>query len=72
MAAEDADVQHEPTPAMHPIANACRIGGIGRTKLFELIRDGRVDARKLGRRTLITDTSLREFLDGLPRAMKAG
>jgi hypothetical protein len=65
---EDCSVQHEPTPAMHPVANACRIGGIGRTKLFELIRDGRVDARKLGRKTLITDASLRGFLASLPRA----
>ncbi len=41
--------------------------GIGRTKLYELIRDGEIEAVKLGRRTLIRAGSVRAFIDSLPR-----
>jgi hypothetical protein len=60
---------HEDIPiaTMHPIDRACLISGCGRTKLYSLIADGLLDARKLGRRTLITDESLRRFLADLPR-----
>ena len=56
-----------PPAAMHPIDRACLISGCGRTKLYGLIANGQLDARKLGRRTLITDESLRRFLASLPR-----
>jgi hypothetical protein len=36
--------------------------------VYTAIRDGHLVARKLGRRTLITDDDLRQFLAGLPRA----
>ncbi|MBD0275812.1 MAG: DNA-binding protein [Acetobacteraceae bacterium] len=51
---------------MHPIDRACIISGCGRTKIYHLIALGLLDARKLGRRTLVTDESLRRFLAGLP------
>lgn len=57
-----------PHAAMHPIDRACAISGCGRTKLYQLIAQGLLDARKLGRRTLITDESLRRFLASLPPA----
>jgi excisionase family DNA binding protein len=41
--------------------------GIGRTKLYELIRSGQIEAVKLGRRTLIRADSARNFIDSLPR-----
>ncbi|MGG5886116.1 excisionase family DNA-binding protein [Falsiroseomonas sp. HC035] len=44
--------------------------GIGRTRIFALIKDGRLDARKFGRRTLITATSLRSLVAALPRSSK--
>jgi excisionase family DNA binding protein len=56
-----------PPAAMHPIDRACLISGCGRTKIYGLIASGALDARKLGRRTLITDESLRRFLASLPR-----
>jgi hypothetical protein len=36
--------------------------------VYTAIRGGHLVARKLGRRTLITDDDLRQFLAGLPRA----
>ena len=55
-----------PQAAMHPIDRACVISGCGRTKIYQLIALKVLDARKLGRRTLLTDESLRRFLAGLP------
>ena len=50
------------------IAEACAAAGIGRTKLYEAIADGRLKARKLGKRTLILRDDLRQFLAALPPA----
>jgi hypothetical protein len=36
--------------------------------VYGAIRAGHLVARKFGRRTLITDDDLRQFLAGLPRA----
>jgi excisionase family DNA binding protein len=52
----------------HSIAETCALIGLGRDTVYTAIRDGRLVARKLGRRTLITDDDLRQFLAGLPRA----
>jgi hypothetical protein len=45
-----------------------RRNNIGRTKVFEEIRRGRLDARKAGRRTIITLRAERAWQDGLPSA----
>lgn len=49
------------------IGEAVRLFGIGRTKLYELIQKGEIDAVKLGRRTLVRAHSARSFIDSLPR-----
>ena len=48
------------------IAEACTIAGIGRTKIYEAIADGRLTARKFGKRTLILRGDLQAFLSSLP------
>jgi excisionase family DNA binding protein len=48
------------------VAEAAIEAGIGRDGIYAAIRDGRLEARKWGRRTLITDEALRRFLDALP------
>jgi excisionase family DNA binding protein len=40
--------------------------GIGRTKVYAEIRDGRLRAKKLGSRTLITGKAASEFISRLP------
>ena len=37
---------------------------LGRTSIYALIRDGKLDTFKLGRRTLIKVESVRRLLDG--------
>lgn len=39
--------------------------GLGRTKLYEEINTGRLKAKKCGRRTLISITDYKEWLDQL-------
>jgi excisionase family DNA binding protein len=47
------------------VAEAAVEAGIGRDGIYTAIRDGRLEARKWGRRTLITDEALQRFLNGL-------
>lgn len=50
------------------VGEAVQRFGIGRTKLYELIQSGEIEAVKLGRRTLIRTQSASDFFSGLPRA----
>ncbi|TPK85312.1 helix-turn-helix domain-containing protein [Mesorhizobium sp. B2-4-17] len=45
---------------------AAAAAGLGRTLIFHAMRDGKLKARKLGRRTVITADDLKTFLDNLP------
>jgi hypothetical protein len=55
-------------PLAYRVTDACRIAGIGTTKLYELIGARVLDARKLGSRTLIMGESLRNYVKELPKA----
>ena len=48
------------------VDEAAMRAGLGRDKIYEAIRGGLLDARKAGRRTLVTAEALRRYLDGLP------
>lgn len=51
-------------PLAYSIADACRVTSIGRTRLYNLIAEGRLEVRKIGRRSLIPATSLRALIEG--------
>jgi len=55
--------------AAHSIAECCALTGIGRDTIYGAIRAGKLVARKLGRRTLVTDSDLQRFLEGLPKKL---
>ena len=59
---------NQTTALAYPPAAAAKIAGIGRTRLYEAIRDGDLIARKFGSRTLILDADLRRWLENLPAA----
>jgi len=48
------------------VQDACRVLGIGRTHLYALIAERKIEARACGGRTLIPAESLRAFLAALP------
>lgn len=50
-------------PITTTIEGARAASGLGRTKLYELIGEGRLEIVKVGRRTLIKTASLRRLLE---------
>ena len=48
------------------IAEAARRLGLGRTRVYELIGEGRLKIRKCGRRSLVAVADLERFVDELP------
>jgi excisionase family DNA binding protein len=56
----------ETAPAAHRIEEAAKVSGVGRTLIFEAIKNGALRARKAGRRTLILQTDLEAWLHSLP------
>ena len=49
------------------IREACRMTGIGRSKLYELISFGEIETIKVGAMTLIPVESLKSFVARQPR-----
>ena len=49
------------------IDQAAAEAGIGRDAIYDGIRAGALEARKLGRRTIITREALERFIGALPR-----
>ena len=56
----------EPGRLAYPIDDLADAIGIGRSKLYAEIRAGRLKAKKLGSRTIITTPAARDYLDALP------
>jgi excisionase family DNA binding protein len=57
-----------PDPLTVSLKEAGRLLGVNRTRIYRLIADGLIDARKIGRRTLITMKSIRDYASALPKA----
>jgi predicted DNA-binding transcriptional regulator AlpA len=49
------------------VNDGCRLAGIGRTKFYELINDGKVKTVTIGRRRLVIIASIREMLEAQGR-----
>lgn len=58
----------EPEVLSYSVSGACRALGCGRTKLYQLIAEGRLKPKKLGVKTLIRHSDLARLLDSLPDA----
>lgn len=59
-----------PTLALSPEA-AAKAAGVGRTAIFQAIREKKLVARKNGARTLVMVDDLGKYLRSLPQAGKA-
>lgn len=49
------------------VKDAARLMGVGRSKVFELIREGHLPARKVGGATVVLRADIVAFLNGAPR-----
>lgn len=58
-------------PIAFRVPAACAAAGISRTRLYELIAAGKIEAKACGGRTLILAASLHAFLASLPSAPTA-
>ena len=50
------------------IPDAMAMLGVGRSTIYGLMGSAQINARKIGRRTLITTSSIRALLEALPAA----
>lgn len=48
------------------VREACELLGFGRTCFYRAIKEGRLPAKKWGKRTIIMRTDIEQFLDNLP------
>lgn len=53
-----------PEPLAYSVADACRVSSLGKTQIYTLIGAGRLESRKVGKRTLIPAASLRALIEG--------
>jgi hypothetical protein len=53
-------------PLAYTIDDFVKAVGVGRSKVYEEIRLGRLRARHIGRRTVIIDSDARAYLASLP------
>jgi excisionase family DNA binding protein len=52
-------------PLSVDIPGACRMTGLGRSKIYELLGSGELQGLKIGRRRIITVQAIRDLLDRL-------
>ena len=43
-----------------------RLGNIGRDAVYDLLNSGQLEAKKIGRRTFVTDDSIENYIQNLP------
>ena len=54
----------QPDALSYRVKEASRVSGIGVTKLYALMKEGRLEKRKVGGMTLIPASSLRALVEG--------
>lgn len=58
------------TPLVHRIPEACARIGVGRSRLYDMIRRGEINAIKIGGRTLIAESELQRIVAEAPPAVR--
>jgi excisionase family DNA binding protein len=56
--------RHPPKPVSATIDDTCKITGLGRTKVYELIGEGKLKSVAIGRRRLLLYSSIEELIRG--------
>ncbi|MCH2497392.1 MAG: helix-turn-helix domain-containing protein [Erythrobacter sp.] len=64
---EQSDPHREPRkPFAYSVEEAAKIAGLSRSSIYLALGDGRLTARKAGRRTIICPQDLQKFVRDLP------
>ena len=58
----------EVTPILYTIPAVTKSYGFCRSRIYDLLGDGTLEAVKVGRRTLVKAESLKRYIDTLPAA----
>ena len=48
--------------------DAARLSGMSQSTIYNLLREGKIEARKRGNTTLVLMDGLRRYVEGLPKA----
>ena len=51
---------------LYTINQCCRLASIGRTKFYELVANGEIPIRKVGKKSLVAAADLKRWADRLP------
>ena len=54
----DSNTTQRPAPILVTVPEACRLSGLGRTKIFELIAQQKLKSVAIGRRRLVVFASI--------------
>jgi len=61
---ENASTGDQLQPLAYSVKEACKVTSLGRTYLYLLIKEGRLEVRKIGNRTIIPAASLHALIEG--------
>jgi excisionase family DNA binding protein len=59
---ENSNSKGQLAPLAYSVDEACKVSSLGRTYIYQLINEGRLQARKIGKRTLIPAESLHDLI----------
>jgi len=51
---------------LYTVGQCCRLASIGRTKFYELVANGEIPVRKVGKKTLVAAADLKSWAEHLP------
>jgi excisionase family DNA binding protein len=61
---ENAPSSNQLQPLAYSVKEACKATSLGKTYLYFLIKEGKLEARKIGNRTIIPAASLHALIEG--------
>jgi excisionase family DNA binding protein len=67
-----AVTQESPGKKLHPVDTVVERLGIGRTQVFALMASGEIRSVKIGKRRLVSEAALCEFIDRLDAQAATG
>lgn len=51
---------------LYTVSQCCHMAAIGRTKFYELVANGEIPVRKIGKKTLVAAVDLQRWAEQLP------